>query len=124
MVRKIVSVVVLLPLAALIVLLSVANRHSVMLSLDPFSTEAPAYARGVPLYLVILVSLIAGALAGGMASWARQGRWRRAARRTDAEVRRLRGELLAIEREHAAGATSVVPPVSRPGAVYRRFPAA
>jgi uncharacterized integral membrane protein len=124
MVRKIVSVVVLLPLAALIVLLSVANRHSVMLSLDPFSTEAPAYARGVPLYLVILVSVIAGALIGGIASWLRQGRWRRAARGADAEVRTLRAEIQALEREHATGAISIVPPVSRPGAVYRRPPAA
>jgi len=113
MVRKIVSVVVLLPLAALIVLLSVANRHSVMLSLDPFATEAPAYAKGVPLYLVILVSLIAGALLGGIAAWRRQGRWRRAARRADAEVRRLRAEIQAMEREHATGAVSIVPPVSR-----------
>jgi hypothetical protein len=84
-----------------------------MLSLDPFSTEAPAYAQGVPLYLVILVSLIAGALLGGIAAWLRQGRWRRAARHADAEVRRLRGEIQAMEREHATGAVSIVPPVSR-----------
>jgi len=116
MVRKIVSVVVLVPLCVLIVLLSVANRHSVMLSLDPTSTEAPAYAHAVPLYLVILVSLIVGALVGGIAAWLGQARWRRAARRSDAEVRRLRAEIQALERERAGAVVSVLPPVSRRGA--------
>jgi uncharacterized integral membrane protein len=124
MTRKIVSVLVLLPLAMLIVMLSVANRHVVTLSLDPFSTDAPAYAGSVPLYCVILVSLIAGALSGGTASWLRQGRWRRAARRSDAELRKLRAEVHAMRRELAAGAPAGLPTVAPRGAIFRRPPAA
>jgi uncharacterized integral membrane protein len=124
LIRKIVSVLVLLPLAVLIVLLSVANRHAVTLSLDPFSTDAPAYARGVPLFIVILVSLIAGALIGGIAAWLRQSRWRRVARRGDAEIRKLHAEIHAMQRELAAGEMSGLPTVMRPGAAYRRPPAA
>ena len=122
MIRKIVSVVVLLPLAVLIVTLSVANRHSVMLSLDPFSVEAPAYARSVPLYLIILVSLIAGALLGGIAAWLRQRRYRRAARSGEAEIRQLRAEIHALQREIATG--DLVPPLARTAVAYRRPPAA
>lgn len=124
MIRKIISVLVLLPLAVLIVLLSVANRHSVTLSLDPFSTEAPAYAGNVPLFVVILMSLIAGALIGGAAAWLRQSRWRRAARRGGAEIRTLRAEIHAMQRELAAGEMSALPPVTPPRIAYRRPPAA
>lgn len=124
MISKIISVVVLLPLAVLIVLLAVANRHAVMLSVDPFSTDAPAYARSVPLFVVILLSLIGGALIGGIAAWLRQSRWRRAARRGDAEIRKLRAELHAVQRELSAGEISVLPSLRPSGGAYRRPPAA
>lgn len=69
-----------LPLAILLVLLSVANRTPVRLALDPFSGETPAYAIDVPLFAVIFVALAVGLIVGGTATWFGQGHWRRAAR--------------------------------------------
>ena len=44
---------ILLPVAILVVLLAVANRAPVTLSLDPFSQEAPEFATQLPLFAVI-----------------------------------------------------------------------
>ncbi|ETR77681.1 hypothetical protein X566_08520 [Afipia sp. P52-10] len=90
--RKIVNAVVLLPLAIVFVVFAVANRHMVTVSLDPFNTADPALSVTIPLFVVILLAAIAGALAGGAATWFRQGRWRRAARRHQAEAQAARSQ--------------------------------
>jgi len=95
MVRKAVAALLLIPLAFLIVLLSIANRHPVTIALDPFPPE-PTLALTQPLFLVILVALTAGVAIGGVAGWLRQGRWRRTARQARAEAHTLRAETAAL----------------------------
>ena len=46
--RRFVTLLILVPLAAVIVLFSVANRESVTVSLDPFHADAPAVAFSAP----------------------------------------------------------------------------
>jgi uncharacterized integral membrane protein len=125
MVRKIISIVVLLPLAVLIILFAVANRQIVAISLDPFSSETPAFALTVPLFVALILALIVGAIIGGVASWLKQGRWRRTARRLEAEAGLLKREsgelkqqLSEIERNRIA------PHASIQHASYREPPAA
>jgi hypothetical protein len=65
----------------------------VTVSFDPFSSAEPAYSVTLPLFVIIFVLLIVGVIVGGMASWMRQGTWRRSARRLDARVRELHGEM-------------------------------
>lgn len=98
MFRKIVSAVILVPLAAVIIMFAVANRQSVTVSFDPFSTTSPAYAVTLPLFVLIVVLIILGVLIGGTVAWVGQARWRRAARRLDADVRALHQELDVIRR--------------------------
>ena len=98
MFRKIVSAVVLAPLAILIVLFAVANRGPITISFDPFNSVAPAHAMHVPLFILILLLLLIGVIVGGMAAWLRQSKWRRTARRLEAEVRDLRVELEGLGR--------------------------
>jgi uncharacterized integral membrane protein len=93
MIRKILSAIILTPLAILIVLFAVANRESITISFDPFNAAAPAYTMRAPLFTVILLLLIAGVIVGGVAAWLRQSKWRRTARRLESEVRALRAEL-------------------------------
>jgi uncharacterized integral membrane protein len=103
MIRKTIAALVLIPLAIIIVLLAVANRQAVTISLDPFMSEPRVLAVSQPLFIVILFTLIAGVVIGGMASWLRQSKWRRTARRAQAEARALRGEAEALrERLHSA----------------------
>ena len=64
---------ILLPVAILIVLLAVANRAPVTLSLDPFSQDAPEFATQLPLFAVIFAAVMLGVVIGGVGELARAG---------------------------------------------------
>jgi len=102
--RKFFSALVIIPLAIIFIVFAVANRHLVTVSFDPFNSSYPAVGATMPLFVVIILSAILGVIAGGMATWFRQGRWRRAARQHEADVRRARAELADL-RAHAATAS-------------------
>ncbi len=99
---KIARVVVLVPLALVIVLFAVANRHYVTVSFDPFSSARPAYLATVPLFVLIFMLVILGVVVGGAAAWLRQSRWRRQTRRLEAENRALHSELYELKRYYVA----------------------
>jgi uncharacterized integral membrane protein len=99
--RRIVSTLIVVPLAVVIIAFAVANRHSVTVSFDPFSSTSPAYAATLPLFVLIFVLLILGVLIGGIASWFGQSKWRRTARKLEADVRGLHQELDAIRQRFA-----------------------
>jgi uncharacterized integral membrane protein len=127
MLRKIVAALVLIPLALVIVLLALANRQAVTISLDPWLIEKPALVVTQPLFLVLLVALTAGVIIGGLAAWPRQARWRRTARRAQGEVRALRAETEALrERLEAAERLEATERARQPVAsiAYHRPPAA
>ncbi|HXZ21738.1 MAG TPA: LapA family protein [Pseudolabrys sp.] len=106
MFRRVVSTLIIVPLAVAIIAFAVANRQSVTLSFDPFSSTNTAYAATLPLFAVIFMALILGVLIGGIAAWIGQTKWRRAARKLDADVRALHQELAAIRRRFAPETTS------------------
>jgi uncharacterized integral membrane protein len=108
MFRRIISAVILVPLLVILVAFAVANRHTVTVSFDPFSSTAPAYTVTVYLFVIVFVLLIAGVIVGGTAVWFGQRRIRRARRRLDAEVAALQGEIEGLRRDVAAQ-----PPPSR-----------
>ena len=93
MFRKIVTLAIVLPVAAVIIAFAVANRELVTVSFDPFTSVSPAYAATFPLFILIFILLILGVIVGGTAAWLRQSHWRRAARKLDGEVRQLQQEL-------------------------------
>lgn len=92
MIRKILSALILLPVGLVVVVFAVINRQTVTLNFDPLSAEAPVFSLSVPLYIVVFAALLLGILLGGMAAWLRQGRWRKAARRANAECEKLRAD--------------------------------
>jgi len=91
--RKFFTAVVLIPLGLIFVVFAVANRHPVTVSFDPFNASEPTVGFTLPLFVVIIAVAIAGVLAGGSATWLRQRRWRRAARRHEADARAVRAQL-------------------------------
>jgi uncharacterized integral membrane protein len=124
MIRKIVTVGVLAPLAVVIVVFAVANRQMVVVSFDPFGSTDPAYSVQTPLFVLIFVLAMMGVLAGGMAAWLRQGKWRRAARALDRDVRTLREENATLRRQAAAAPASVPAQLEPPPPIPLRPPAA
>jgi uncharacterized integral membrane protein len=115
MFRKVVTAIVVVPLAAVIIAFAVANRHAVTVSFDPFSAAAPAYAATLPLFAILFVVLILGVLVGGIAAWIGQRKWRRAARRLDGEVRALHQEMDTIRRRF--GTSQPAPAPSEPASL-------
>ena len=59
-VRRLFRAIWALPLAFLLVMLSVANRHDVRLVLDPISPEAPRFLLEAPLYVYLFAALMIG----------------------------------------------------------------
>ena len=107
---------ILFPIAILVVLLAVANRGPVTLSLDPFSREAPEIAVTVPLFALIFGAVMLGVLIGGLAAWLAQGKHRRAERRYKREARRLRAD--TARTRPASGSTALA---TLPGAGSSRL---
>ncbi|HZL29832.1 MAG TPA: LapA family protein [Pseudolabrys sp.] len=119
MFRKILTWIIVVPLAIIIVAFAVANRQVVTVSFDPLSSTSPALSASLPLFILIFVLVILGVIVGGVAAWLRQGKWRRAARKLDAENRHLLQELAAIRNRFApeAPAALVAEPEPKPAAM-------
>jgi uncharacterized integral membrane protein len=98
MLRTIITAVILIPLAVLIIGFAVANRQAVTVSFDPFDASHPAYSTTLPLFVIVFLLVIVGVLVGGVAAWLRQGKWRSAARRAEAQNRQLTAEVADLRR--------------------------
>ncbi|MGA0532108.1 lipopolysaccharide assembly protein LapA domain-containing protein [Hansschlegelia sp. KR7-227] len=107
--RRVLAGLIGLPLALLIVLFAVANRQDVTVSFDPFATDAPALSVALPLFAVILISVMGGVVLGGVSAWAKQGKWRKEARRRRVETARLEAETETARREAAVARNMALP---------------
>jgi hypothetical protein len=88
--------------AVILVSLAVANRHGVLMVLDPFNPQDPVVAINLPLYGYLLAMLLFGVLLGGLATWFSQGKWRRIARVRSQEALRWKAEAERLSRERDA----------------------
>ena len=90
---RILKLVVLVPVAVVILAFALANRQSVTVSFDPFSSvDDPIATLTLPLFLVLFLTLVVGVIVGGMATWFTQGVNRRRARAARDEAERWRAE--------------------------------
>ncbi|MDP6705803.1 MAG: lipopolysaccharide assembly protein LapA domain-containing protein [Alphaproteobacteria bacterium] len=93
---KLLTWIILVPATVVVVAFAIANNDLVTVRLDPLP-----FAPEMPLYVLALILVFIGMLAGGLAASIGALRWRRAARRARREVMRLEGELRA--RQAASG---------------------
>jgi uncharacterized integral membrane protein len=102
---------------------ALANRRWVTVSFDPILPDDPWLAIEVPLWAVLFAGIFIGLVAGGVATWLRQGRWRRRARRAERERDLLREDrerlLKEKERLQASAAEGGAAPASLPGPAAR-----
>lgn len=80
MLKSAFNFIVLLPLGIVLVLLSVANRQSVTLALNPFRPEDSMLSVSAPFFVFLFAALIVGLLLGAFTTWLAQGKYRRRAR--------------------------------------------
>jgi len=88
--RRLFNVVFLIPLAIILVLLSVANRTPTQFSLDPLNSAAPALAFELPLFVLLFLAMIIGLMIGSALTWTRQGKYRQALREKSYEANQLK----------------------------------
>jgi uncharacterized integral membrane protein len=87
------KLLILIPIIVIAGGVALANRQMATIFFDPFPNNGvPGPQIQAPLFLLMFVALMAGVVIGGVATWIEQGRNRRAARRTRAELRRLSAE--------------------------------
>ena len=90
--NRILVFVVFLPLAIVLIALAVANRTSVPFTIDPFNPGNPGLTVQLPLFVFLFGALVLGLVIGSVATWIRQGHYRKLARERGAEVRNLRNQ--------------------------------
>lgn len=103
MIKRILSWLLGLPVLIVLLLLALANRHMVVVSLDPVTPEQPWMGFEVPLWAVLYGGIFLGLVAGGVAAWMRQSKWRRKARRLEKELAMERVARKQLERELTGG---------------------
>ena len=110
--RRLILVVFTIPLAVILIALSVANRASVVATIDPFNSGNPALNFSIPLFAIVLAALIIGVLLGSFLTWVNQGKHRNRAKLEAGRADAIRREADAIKQERAAAlhdAGSMVP---------------
>lgn len=98
---KLLSWIILLPIAAVIIVFAVVNREMTSLSLWPLPFEVD-----LPLFSVIFGGTLVGVLWGGVAAWSAAGTTRSKARERAREIqqltdenRRLKGQVESFEKD-------------------------
>ncbi|MFD1198359.1 lipopolysaccharide assembly protein LapA domain-containing protein [Brucella gallinifaecis] len=101
--KRIVTIVIFVPLAIILIALSVANRQSIGLTIDPFNPGNPALTYQAPLFIWLFGALILGALIGAAVTWLAQGKHRRRNRAYKKETSQLLDRAETAEKRHASG---------------------
>lgn len=89
---RFIKLIVLVPIAVILVVLSVANRHFVTLALNPFRPDDALLSISLPLFVFLFIALIAGVILGSLVTWLAQGKYRKQARDEAHEARKWREE--------------------------------
>lgn len=90
MLNRFVLIAVFVPLAIVLVALAVANRGMVPFTLDPFNPGNPALTWQLPLFALLFAAVAAGMVIGSVATWLKQGRYRKLARQKGQEAEALK----------------------------------
>ena len=111
MLNRFMLIAVFVPLAIILVALAVANREAVTFTMDPFNPGNPALSVQTPLFVLLFAALAIGLIVGGLATWFRQGHYRRLARQRAQEADALRQAAI-----RAPQPASDLPALQRPAA--------
>jgi uncharacterized integral membrane protein len=104
MAKKIINLLILLPVGIILIIFCVANRQLVTLAFNPFRPEDQVLSLSAPLFVFLFGTLVVGMVVGSAATWFTQGRHRKRARteareavrwQTEAERHRNRAEQIA-----------------------------
>ena len=108
MLNRFILIAVFVPLAIILVALAVANRGpAAPFTVDPFNPGNPALTWQMPLFVLLFAAVVLGMVIGSLATWIKQGRYRKMARQRSQEAEMLR-QAAARTPGSSAGAASAV----------------
>ena len=99
--RRLFLFVFTIPIAIVLIALSVANRAPVMATIDPFNPGNPALSFSLPLFAIVLAALILGVVLGSFLTWVNQGKHRNRAKLEAGRADAIKREADAIKQERA-----------------------
>ena len=111
MLKRIVSLVIMIPLGIVLIVLSVANREFVTLALNPFRPDDQFLSVSAPFFVFLFVALIIGLIVGAAATWLTQGKYRKRARNEAREAEKWHAEAdrFKVRAEQIAGQQAQLP---------------
>lgn len=86
MFKRIISLLILVPAAIVLIVLSVANRQPVTMAFNPFDTSDQMLSLTAPFFVFLFLALILGMVIGSVATWLKQGKYRTRARVQEREA--------------------------------------
>ncbi|WP_275787963.1 DUF1049 domain-containing protein [Pararhizobium gei] len=104
--KKLVKILVLVPVSIVLIVLSVANRQIVTLALNPFDPADSVLSASAPFFVFLFLAVIAGMIIGSFATWFSQAKYRKRARseaheavkwHAEAEKHKSRAETIASQ---------------------------
>lgn len=104
MLKRIMNVFVLIPIAVVLIVLSVANRQVVTLALNPFRPSDSVLSVSAPFFVFLFLAFLSGVIIGSLTTWFKQAKHRKRARteageavkwHAEAEKQKVRAENIA-----------------------------
>jgi len=89
--------IIIVPVAIVLLVFFYANKHMAIVSVDPNLGDGSPLSVRAPLFVVIIASVIVGAIAGSVTTWFGQGRHRKLARQLRVERDRLKADFEATK---------------------------
>ena len=90
MLKRLIAVLVLAPVAIVLIALAVSNRTPTRFTIDPFNPGNPVLTMELPLFIWLFAALGVGMIIGSVATWFKQGRYRKSARENIRKVEELK----------------------------------
>ena len=112
MIKRVVNILVLIPIGIVLIVLSVANRQPVTLALNPFRPEDSVLSVTAPFFVYLFLAVIFGLVIGSLATWFTQGKYRKRARIEASEAVKWHGEAEKHKTRAEAIASQAMLPVS------------
>lgn len=104
--KKLMNILVLVPVGIVLIVLSVANRQAVTLALNPFDPADTVLSTSAPFFVFLFLAVILGMIIGSLVTWFSQAKYRKRARseaheavkwHAEAEKHRTRAETIASQ---------------------------
>ncbi|MEX0345649.1 MAG: LapA family protein [Rhizobiaceae bacterium] len=98
MINRLVAALVFVPIAVILIALAVSNRSPASFTIDPFNPGNPALTLELPLFVWLFAALAVGMVIGSVATWFKQGKYRRGMRKSQHTVDTLREQAKATQK--------------------------